>query len=261
MSKNSELIITQSQTESELSSKVNMRIEAVNDPKINKALFTIYEKLVEPLRQIETKVSRVDDLRKAIDNNEYYAKHSFKRVIHSSKLLFLPFLIINFIILNKAVFSDNDMLWSLYVPLASVFDTLDGYSNSLIFDILTTIYVIYIFFFRPIVIATIPVWIVVVIKNKNHSAQNKKYKKEINELTPIINQEVDNISKVICFVPPNYRYSQALNFFVDAYANSKIDNLKEAVNLYDTNKYRQDMLDYQKQTVKLLQAIAFSEFE
>lgn len=38
MSKNSELIITQSQTESELSSKVNMRIEAVNDPKINKAL-------------------------------------------------------------------------------------------------------------------------------------------------------------------------------------------------------------------------------
>lgn len=146
MSKNSELIITQSQTESELSSKVNMRIEAVNDPKINKALFTIYEKLVEPLRQIETKVSRVDDLRKAIDNNEYYAKHSFKRVIHSSKLLFLPFLIINFIILNKAVFSDNDMLRSLYVPLASVFDTLDGYSNSLIFDILTTIYVIYIFF-------------------------------------------------------------------------------------------------------------------
>lgn len=69
MSKNSELIITQSQTESELSSKVNMRIEAVNDPKINKALFTIYEKLVEPLRQIETKVSRVDDLRKAISSS------------------------------------------------------------------------------------------------------------------------------------------------------------------------------------------------
>lgn len=256
MSKNSEFINTQNQTESELSSKIDMRIETVNDPRINKALFSLYEQLIEPLKQIEVKISRVNDLQKAIDNNEYYAKHTFSHMMCFTKHFFVPLMILNIVIIGMMGKSDNELLGAIYSPLVYFWDHYLYEHNDLDYVLL-----IYLLVVRPALTAIIPKWLTEVVINKKHTTQNKKYQIEIDELMPTINRDVDDISKAVCFVPSNYRYSQALSFFVDAYANSKIDNLKEAVNLYDTNKYRQCMLDYQKRTVELLQTIAFSEFE
>ena len=76
---------TQNQLEVEPMSRINTRIEAVDDPKINKALFSIYEKLIEPFRQIEAKISLVNDLQEAIDDNEDYTKCSLERIFHFAK--------------------------------------------------------------------------------------------------------------------------------------------------------------------------------
>lgn len=246
---------TQNQLEVEPMSRINTRIEAVDDPKINKALFSIYEKLIEPFRQIEAKISRVNDLQEAIDDNKDYTKCSLERIFHFAKYIFIPTLIVNIIFVASL---DDDATIGKFLPLYRLFDYMIDNHDSMFIELLLLPYA---YVLHPIFVSLIITAIIVIIVNIIHMIQNKKYQQEIDELIPIINQETDSISEVACFIPPSYRYSQALDFFVDAYANSKIDNLKEAVNLYDTNEYRQNMLDYQKQTVEWLQTIAFAELE
>lgn len=246
---------TQNQLEVEPMSRINTRIEAVDDPKINKALFSIYEKLIEPFRQIEAKISRVNDLQEAIDDNEDYTKCSLERIFHFAKYIFIPTLIVNIIFVASL---DDDATIGKFLPLYRLFDYMIDNHDSMFIELLLLPYA---YVLHPIFVSLIITAIIVIIVNIIHMIQNKKYQQEIDELTPIINQETDSISEVACFIPPNYRYSDALNFFVDSYANSKVDNLKEAVNLYDTNEYRENMLDYQAEMVEWTKAIAFAELE
>ena len=216
---------TQTQNAVEPMSRINTRIEAVDDPKINKALFSIYEKLIEPFKKIEAKVARINNLQELIEENKEYTKCSFSRILYFSKYIFFPLI--------------------------------DNYDTTF----LDLLYFAYCFLFHPIFLSFFIIGIIVITVNIIHKFQNEKYQKEIDELMPIVNSEMEDISEVACFIPPNYRYSDALDFFVEAYANSKVDNLKEAVNLYDTNEYRQNMLDYQAEMVEWTKAIAFAELE
>lgn len=43
---------------------------------------------------------------------------------------------------------------------------------------------------------------------------------------------------MICFVPPEYRFSDAMRYFVESYQNSRVDDLKEAVS-YIVDFYKQ----------------------
>lgn len=247
---------TQTQKETESMSRINTRIEAVDDPKINKALFSIYEKLIEPFKKIEAKVARINNLQELIEENKEYRKCSFARILYFSKYIFFPLLIINIIIVS--INMDNEILLRKLLPLEALFEFLiDNYDTTF----LDLLYFAYCFLFHPIFLSFFIIGIIVIIVNVIHKFQNEKYQKEIDELMPIVNSEMEDISEVACFIPPNYRYSDALDFFVDSYANSKVDNLKEAVNLYDTNEYRQNMLDYQAEMVEWTKAIAFAELE
>ena len=237
-------------------SRINTRIEAVDDPKINKALFSIYEKLIEPFKKIEAKVARINNLQELIEENKEYTKCSFSRILYFSKYIFFPLLIINIIIVS--INMDNEILLRKLLPLEALFEFLiDNYDTTF----LDLLYFAYCFLFHPIFLSFFIIGIIVIIVNVIHKFQNEKYQKEIDELMPIVNSEMEDISEVACFIPPNYRYSDALDFFVDSYANSKVDNLKEAVNLYDTNEYRQNMLDYQAEMVEWTKAIAFAKLE
>lgn len=246
---------TQTQNETEPMSRINTRIEAVDDPKINKALFSIYEKLIEPFKKIEAKVARINNLQGAIEENKEYTKCSFSRILYFSKYIFIPTLIVNIIFVASL---DDDATIGKFLPLYRLFDYMIDNHDSMFIELLLLPYA---YVLHPIFVSLIITAIIVIIVNIIHMIQNKKYQQEIDELIPIINQETDSISEVACFIPPSYRYSQALDFFVDAYANSKIDNLKEAVNLYDTNEYRQNMLDYQAEMVEWTKTIAFAELE
>ena len=247
---------TQTQNAVEPMSRINTRIEAVDDPKINKALFSIYEKLIEPFKKIEAKVARINNLQELIEENKEYTKCSFSRILYFSKYIFFPLLIINIIIVS--INMDNEIFLRKFLPLEALFEFLiDNYDTTF----LDLLYFAYCFLFHPIFLSFFIIGIIVITVNIIHKFQNEKYQKEIDELMPIVNSEMEDISEVACFIPPNYRYSDALNFFVDSYANSKVDNLKEAVNLYDTNEYRQNMLDYQAEMVEWTRAIAFAELE
>ncbi len=70
--------------------------------------------------------------------------------------------------------------------------------------------------------------------------------------------KVPALRDVSTLIPPQYRYSDALSFFVEAYSNSKVDNLKEAVNLFDTHSYRKQMLQYQEKIVRELEDVNFN---
>lgn len=247
---------TQTQNAVEPMSRINTRIEAVDDPKINKALFSIYEKLIVPFKKIEAKVARINNLQELIEENKEYTKCSFERILYFSKYIFFPLLIINIIIVS--INMDNEILLRKFLPLEALFEFLiDNYDTTF----LDLLYFAYCFLFHPIFLSFFIIGIIVITVNIIHKFQNEKYQKEIDELMPIVNSEMEDISEVACFIPPNYRYSDALDFFVEAYANSKVDNLKEAVNLYDTNEYRQNMLDYQAEMVEWTKAIAFAELE
>ena len=247
---------TQIQNAVEPMSRINTRIEAVDDPKINKALFSIYEKLIEPFKKIEAKVAKINNLQELIEENKEYTKCSFERILYFSKYIFFPLLIINIIIVS--INMDNEIFLRKFLPLEALFEFLiDNYDTTF----LDLLYFAYCFLFHPIFLSFFIIGIIVITVNIMHKFQNEKYQKEIDEIMPIVNSEMEDISEVACFIPPNYRYSDALDFFVEAYANSKVDNLKEAVNLYDTNEYRQNMLDYQAEMVEWTKAIAFAELE
>lgn len=47
--------------------------------------------------------------------------------------------------------------------------------------------------------------------------------------------------------PPDYYTMAAVSFFIDAVRNSRADSVKEMVNLFETTKYREQMLAYQQQ--------------
>ncbi len=237
-------------------SRINTRIEAVNDPKVNKILFSLYEKMVEPYRRIEAKISRVNDLQEAIDDNKDYTKCSFSRVIYFSKYLFIPLIIANLIIVFSN--SQNDEFITKYFPLSDFFEFVLDKFDSLFLEILSVAYVMVL---HPIFVAMIFIGIIVIIVNIIHMIENKKNQKEIDELTPVINKEIYDLSEVSCYIPPDYRYSKALDFFVNAYSNSKVDNLKEAVNLFDTNEYRENMLYYQQKLCELQEEILYVELE
>lgn len=227
---------------------VATRIEPVKDPKINKVLFSLYEKLVKPLSLIETQVDRLNALNDEIEYNKDCTKSTLWRILRFWKYLAIPLFIINFIagVIIESVASD-ELYYKIYFWL----------NKGLNLDLEAAI----MFLAYPLLfLITIPTLIVIGV-NIIHKLQNKKYQQEIDELVPAIGSEIKNIQDLVCFVPPKYRYSAAMEFFVDAYANSKVDNLKEAVNLYDTNNYREQMIQAQQATLEMMQSIAFNQLQ
>ena len=127
-------------------------------------------------------------------------------------------------------------------------DEIFGYNTDLWFFILI-----------PLILAVIISFVSNILINKKLKNLNKKMQEEIVVLECQLSEKVDALRDVACFVPIDYRNSYALEFFVNAFANSKIDNLKEAVNLSDTQAYRNSMLQSQKQMCNMLSQIAFNQ--
>lgn len=234
-------------------SRINTRIEAVNDPKVNKILFSLYEKMVEPYRRIEAKISRVNDLQMEIDENNESIKNSICSFFYIFFRSIIPVLILNFIFIMVIGFifgnDTSDKIFHIIYPFYSLVITNE------------TFLTVYCYLANPIIFAAVCVGLFIIIMNLVYNHQNEKNQKEIDELTPVINKEIYDLSEVSCYIPPDYRYSKALDFFVNAYSNSKVDNLKEAVNLFDTNEYRENMLYYQQKLCELQEEILYVELE
>ena len=139
-----------------------------------------------------------------------------------------------------------DLISDMFDGLLSIITELFGYLVSLLIFI---------------IIAFIAGELVHNMINKALSPQKQpeinKEKQEIVAIQQQIQGTVNNIKHAIAFVPPAYRTSDALSFFVRSYHNSRVDNLKEAVNAFEMHMEAEHTRSLLKEQIKVLQDIQF----
>ena len=217
----------------------NVRIESVDDPVVNNTLFSLYSHLIAPLeniectrREIETKQDKILDINLILSN-------SFRRTMGTN----IPLGILYILSLILVAFWNES---SPYLVLASKYcvlcDNILGYLEAFGIGRLLGVIAYIVLLFGGFYLFPLPISIALVcIKNMFYRIKISKIKNDIDDLEKEINNKVDAISDVVMFVPPSYRFSGALSYFVDSYANSRVNNLKEAVNSFDTFKHRMNV--------------------
>lgn len=223
-------------------SQYNTRIESSADPAVNKRLFQIYEVLITPVRNIENAVNDIETHKeriKQLENHNFIPK--FFDIVIKVVLFFIALFVLH--PLTDAIV---DLISDMFDGLLSIITELFGYLVSLL------IFIIIAFIVGELVHNMI---------NKALSPQKQpeinKEKQEIADLQQQIQSTVNNIKHAISFVPPAYRTSDALSFFVRAYHNSRVDNLKEAVNAYEMHMEAEHTRSLLKEQIKVLQDIQF----
>jgi len=239
-------LINQNETSQSL---INQRIESVEDPQLNRALFTLYERLVQPFREVEGLQAEIENKKSNIEKNKLEIKGFLSRFWFALKILAILFIVLKFVVFLVACYPLKDtVLFTIAEKYYCITDEIFGYHSDLWFFILI-----------PLILAVITSLVPNLLINKKLKNLNAKLQEEIVVLECQLSEKVDALRDVACFVPMDYRNSYALEFFVNAFANSKIDNLKEAVNLSDTQAYRNSMLQSQKQMCNMLSQIAFNQ--
>lgn len=84
-------------------------------------------------------------------------------------------------------------------------------------------------------------------QNEEIARYNAQVEKEADE----INREMMEIRGIARqrlgrWYPPDYMYSEAVNFFIGAFQNYKVNDMREAVNLYDRKLYEDEQLEIQR---------------
>lgn len=222
------------------------RIETVKDPAVNKALFTLYGNLIEPLERIERTRGEIMRAQEAEAKTRGEVKLSMADVFSCAVSMYLKVFILSFI--------------AIYI-LAHFIETLGE------MDILPALRM-------TAVIAAALSLVIAYAKNAGSVASQNRIRRARHEealdvlanLEPDLERQIDRIKNVICFVPPSYRFSGALRYFAESYANSRVDDLKEAVNAYDTYYFRsqsaqmqQQILDQERANAATLSRIEYSQ--
>ena len=103
-------------------------------------------------------------------------------------------------------------------------------------------------FVFPIVFAiSVLVTVISVINAKSLIARSKK---ELPQRSQQIQMMVNKLNEPLSFVPPDYRFSEAIEYFYRSYCNKKADTLKEAVTLYDTYAHQRRMEESQESIIQ-----------
>ncbi|HJC42795.1 MAG TPA: hypothetical protein H9756_03810 [Candidatus Mediterraneibacter gallistercoris] len=220
----------------------NTRVESSADPEVNKRLFRIYEILIQPIHDIENAVNNIESHKERIKQLE---NHNFVPKFLDLAIKVVLFLVALFVL---HPLTDTIVYW--------ISDMFDGFLG-IITELLGLLLSLFVF----VIIAFIAGEIVHNMINKSLGPQKqpeiKKENLEIAALQQQIQSTINNIKHAIVFVPPAYRTSDALSFFVRAYHNSRVDNLKEAVNAYEMHMEAEHTRSMLKEQIKVLQDIQF----
>lgn len=224
-------------------SRINSRIESVDDPVLNRKLFSFYECLVQPFREVEALYDKIERSKREIENNK-------TEITCVTIGLIKRFIIIDLITLGIMI------LLTFGVWGVTGFDALIFLEDNVSANI---DWVAIIYLWIPVGVGIAGSIIYIVSKVAWHKSQISICENDIFRAKKEIEEKLPALCEVSCIIPPNYRYSNALAFFVDAYSNSKVDNLKEAVNLFDTHDYRRQMLESQQMVINHLQQVEFNQ--
>ena len=226
----------------------SQRIESVNDPNLNKALFTLYEKLIPYFVEIENIQENINQYKNNIEINNRKIRGLLSRIKKPVVILTVILIFLIYKVISKAE-ANGEYLYSRFIELFNC--EYDANAEVVFYAFLSVGF--------PLLLGFGICFLISCVINKKLKKDNSKFESEIVLLEELINSKIEPITNVTCFVPKNYRNSKYLAFFVDAYANSKIDNLKEAVNLCDTAEYRQMSLELQKMQIEALKGIEFNQ--
>lgn len=222
------------------------RIEPVQDPEVNRALFTMYNNLIEPLAQIERTHSEIIEAEKTIGRTAQIISFSISDALIHAMKLFPKLAVVIFIVLFAMV---------------KLIEALEDLKTITAFKIIAVV-----------ALAVSLIWafcaeaVSSASRERNRKAIHDRAVDALAKLEDSLKRQVGQISEVIMFVPPKYRFSEALRYFVESYSNSRIDNLKEAVNAFDTYYFRsqtvqmqREMLEKQQENNELMQEIAYNQ--
>ena len=240
-------------------------------------LFRLFSNLIQPMRVFEETIERKKDAEDAIYASKNVISSALVmpliRAIMYTIFAAIPFLILWYILVNQIRNDEDIKLFIIYVEWAENLRLITGIENwltglneagFLAAFILTILYFLLvtalIFVFIPIVIVLLPLAFVVgtittiidVIKGKATIAKNAPL---ISYLENDTNEMLDALVLPLSFVPPDYRYSDALRFFFSSYSNSKVATLKEAVHLYDDYLHKQRLEEGQERLLQSQQVL------
>ena len=180
-----------------------------------KMLFTLYKKLISPVRKIEQLTAAIQDNEYEIEGKKAYEGETPGFFVYLFRFFIFFFGLYTMIYLFQDVLPD--CAGYLYLPAV---------------------------FFCTIVPVKIRYRISSSITRSRYNNHDiPKLENEIKDYEDQRNEIVLAIKDYICYCPPAYRYSSALSYFVDSYLNTRVSNLQEAVRTFDEHKRSQDMMN------------------
>ncbi len=234
-------------------------IETVRD------IFGLYARLSGPLKEMEQVCDRQEALEKEVKEARETVSTAFIRPFISAFVwtfcLAIPFIILFLIITNVVHASDGQALFDVYdqwlseTTLGAKFLGMlpKGGFLGLVSIVLSLVLWGGLF---PCIIFLLPAMFALsVIATIFSVIFAKRVIKKNTAVIPLLQQEIDDriraMAEALSYVPPDYRFSMAINHFVQSYANQKADSLKEAVNLFDVYMHQQKMEQKQQEILDM----------
>lgn len=238
------------------------RIESVDE------LFHLYYRLIQPLKNFEELCDRQDNLKNKMQEAEDTVKSAFFipfiMALKFTLILAIPFVIIFLIVANICHTGEGVKLfdaydnWITHTSFGEWFlGGVDGSIHSGIFAGLLGIIVMFIVLcgLTPVVVFLLPaMFIFSVLITIGSVISAKSTIKNGNEELPQLNAQIEHalgeLTEPLSFVPPDYRFSAAVEHFCQSYSNGKASTLKEAVILFDNYVHQMKMEQGQQEILE-----------
>ncbi len=225
-----------------------------------KEMFSLFYVLSKYLKEHEnmTALRKKDNqlLINGLEDVNKPATYVISSVLGGTIVFGIPFLIIFYIVTNVVHLGDGRSLYYVYdtfianIPVVNRFLTWlsDFHGESIILLLLLQLFVLALWYILvPCITVLMPAMAVIsLFQLKKIKKSIPKLRDEVRELDKYISELEKEMDFAITFVPPDYRTSEALEFFCNDFANGKVTNLKEAMKEYDLYCHRKSVEETQK---------------
>ena len=239
-------------------------------------VFQLYGRLINPLKDLENACEKKQQQEKAITEAKTTIGTSFVApfifAIIWTIALAIPFLIVFWIAGNVIKLEDGVKFATAYInwyedlPISNMMEGWASDTENLLLQFLKVLLLAFVeLLLMPNVIVLLPIMFVVgifatIISVIRAKSVLKRSKKELVELNQQIPTMIEQLSGPLSFVPPDYRFSEAVEYFFRSFCNQRADTLKEAVILYDNYMHQKKMESAQEALVQQ-QVLALKEIE
>lgn len=222
--------------------------------------FALFYSLIPHLKELESYI----ESRETAQRRKEQAKDKLKMPLLStfvSAVLYtlsfaIPFLIIFYIVVNVIKLDDGKSLYSVYeawldsspgVSMVTGWLLPSAKSDNLLWGLIgIPLGLVFLFAVVPCVYFLFPVVFVLcmistIFTRKTAKTDLKESTKICAEMDLNIEQLINVLAVPLQTVPPDYQYSEALEYFCNSYMNGRVHTLQEAITAYDTYLHRRKM--------------------